>query len=208
MSITEDLNWRYAAKKFGPNKKVPKKDLSELLEALRLSPSSYGLQPWKFLVITDKNLREKLRPHAHDQAQVTDASHLIVLCSITDINENYVRKYIESMAKTRKITVESLKGREDSIIAAMKRKTQDIREDWAQHQVFIALGMLLAACAQKRIDACPMEGFEREKFDEILGLKKKNLKSVVLCTVGYRGNDDYAKKKKVRFEKKEIFEFL
>lgn len=206
MSI-EDLNWRYATKKFDPKKKIAKKDLGELLEALRLSPSSYGLQPWKFLVVTDKKLRENLREHAsRGQPQITDASHLIVLCVRTNLDEKFVKLYAESMAKARKVPVDSLKAREESIIEALKKKP-DVQE-WASRQVYIALGFLMAACAQKRIDSCPMEGFEPEKLDELLGLKKKNLKSVVLCPVGYRGDDKYAESRKVRFDKKNVIEYI
>ncbi|MBS3050791.1 MAG: NAD(P)H-dependent oxidoreductase [Candidatus Aenigmarchaeota archaeon] len=206
--IIDDLTWRYATKKFDPKKKVSKKDLDELLEVLRLSPSSYGLQPWKFLVITDKKIREKLRPRARGQAQVTDASHLIVLCARTDIDGKYIRKYIESIIKVRGVTRKSLKAYEDRMNAVMKSKSHEEREEWASRQVCIALGMLMAACAQKRIDCCPMEGFERGKFDEILELEKSGLKSVVLCPIGYRGADDFAKNKKVRFDKGDVFGFI
>lgn len=209
MSIKEDLNWRYATKKFDPKKKIPKKDLDELLEALRMSPSSRGMQLWKFLVITDKKLREKLRQHAHGQPQITDASQLIVLCIRTDIDDKHVARYIKRIMEVRKVSHDSLKAYKESMIKAINSKTQEEREMSARHQIYIALGMLLAACAQKRIDACPMEGFDPEKFDQELDLKKKNLKSVVLCTVGYRSeDDDYIKKKKVRFEKKDVFEFI
>ena len=204
--IIEDLNWRYATKKFDPKKKVNEKDLDELLEVLRLSPSSYGLQPWKFLVITDEKIRKELRTHARDQPQITDSPHLIVLCMRTDVNDEYIEKYIDLIIKTRGVTRESIKAYEDRMTSVMKAKSQSGREEWASKQVCIALGMLMAACAQKRIDCCPMEGFEHEKFDEVLGLK--NLKSVVLCPVGYRGEDDFAKNKKVRFGRDEIFEFI
>lgn len=207
--IIDDLNWRYATKKFDPKKKVSKKDLHELLEALRLSPSSYGLQPWKFLVITDKKLRETLRNCARGQPQITDASHLIILCVRTDLGESYAKRYIDLIAKTRNASLESLDAYKSRIIDSLNNKPADKKEEWAIRQVFIALGMLLSACCQKRIDACPMEGFSREKFDEVLGLGKKNLKTVVLCPVGYRAKgDEFAVWKKVRFEKKDVFEFI
>src|SRR3989338_7392241 len=130
--IIDGLNWRYATKKFDPKKKVSKKDIDELLEALRLSPSSYGLQPWKFLVITDRKVREKLRSHGNNQPQVTDASHLIVLCARTDIDEKYIRKYIELIIKTRCVTRESLKAYEGRMASIMKSKTHEEREEWAR----------------------------------------------------------------------------
>jgi len=206
--IIDDMNWRYATKKFDPKKEITKKDLDELLETLRLSPSSYGLQPWKFLVITDEKLRKDLRDNAtRGQAQITDASHMIALCVRTDIDE-HVSKYIKSIMKTRGVSRDSLRDYENRMTESLGKNPPEKKEEWASRQIYIALGFLLFACAAKHIDACPMEGFDAKKFDEILGLKKKNLKSVVLCTIGYRGDDGFAKRKKVRFEKKDVFEFL
>lgn len=200
--IIEDLNWRYATKIFDPKKKVSQSDLNELLEALRLSASSFGIQPWKFVVVTDKKLREELRKNAWDQPQITDASHLIVLCARTNVDENFVKKYIQDIAKTRGVTVDSLKDYEGSMTGSIKRKDKEEILEWSKSQVYIALGTLLAACATKRIDACPMEGFDHTAFDRILGLKDAT--SVALCPVGYRGDDKYAKAKKVRFSLSEI----
>lgn len=202
--IIEDLNWRYATKLFDPKKKVSQSDLNELLEALRLSASSHGIQPWKFVVVTDKKLREELRKSARGQPQVTDASHLIVLCVRTNVDEKHIKKYIQDMAKTRNVTVNSLKDYEGSMTGSIKRKDKEEILEWSIRQVYISLGMLLTACATKRIDACPMEGFDHTTFDRLLGLEKEKLTSVVLCPVGYRGNDKYAKAKKVRFPQSEI----
>lgn len=198
--IIDALQWRYATKKFDPSKKVSESDLHELLEAARLAPSSYGLQPWGFVVVTDPALRKQLRAHAWDQAQVEDASHLIVLCARTDVDETFVKRYVESIAKTRNVPVESLKGYEDMMQGFVKGETPESMVAWAQRQVYLALGVLLESAALKRIDACPMEGFVPEKFNEVLGLKKHNLTATVLCTLGYRAADDHAAKHmKVRF---------
>ena len=204
---TENLMWRYATKKFDKSKKVSDEDLHELLESLRLSASSFGLQPWKFIVIANPELRAELYKHS-GQSQVTDASHLIVLCARTDIDETFIKRYIKNVADTRKVSIESLKGYEQMMLDFMKEHSKETWLAWIKNQVYLSLGFLLSTAAQKRIDACPMEGFDSEKFDEILGLKEKNLTSVVLCPVGYRSVDDkHAKHAKVRFKKEEIFIF-
>lgn len=203
-NIIEDLNWRYATKTFDPAKKVSEADLKELLEALQLSASSLGLQPWKFVVVTDKKLREELRKNAWDQPQITDASHLIVLCVNTKIDANYVKKFVKHIAKTRNVPEESLKGYEDMMMGSVSRRSEQEILEWSTKQVYIALGTLLAACAVKRIDACPMEGFDNAAYDRILKLDEEDIASAVLCPIGYRGDDKYASAKKVRFPLSEI----
>jgi len=204
MKIIEDLNWRYATKTFDPAKKVSQADMNELLEALQLSASSLGLQPWKFVVVTDKNIREELKKNSWDQSQITDASHLIVLCVNTKIDANYVKKFVKHIAKTRNVTEESLKGYEDMMMGSVSRRSEQEILEWSTKQVYIALGTLLTACAVKRIDACPMEGFDNKAYDRILKLDEEDVASVVLCPVGYRGDDKYADAKKVRFPLNEI----
>ena len=204
-SFIDALNWRYATKKFDSAKKISEKDLNELLESARLSASSFGLQPWKFVVVEDKNLREKLKGEGFGQPQITDASHLIVLCSIRNLDEKYIKKYIEHVAKIRGISVDALKGSEDMMVGFAKQIGKQAMLEWTKKQTYIALGTLLSACALKKIDASPMEGFNPEKFDEILGLEKLGLASAVLCAVGYRSEKDETQHyKKVRFEMKDI----
>lgn len=204
-TITDALTWRYATKAFDLSKKIPDADLQELLEVLRLSPSSYGLQPWKFLVVTDSAVREKLKPASWNQPQITDASHLIVLCAKTDMDASYVDRYVEAIAKQRGMTVEDLKGYRDMMAGSVSRQTPEGLTTWNQKQVYIALGMLMMAAAQMKIDTCPMEGFDAKQYDEILGLK--GWTATVLCPVGYRAaSDDYAGKAKVRFGKDEVVE--
>jgi len=203
--IIKALNWRYATKKFDTEKKVSEADLKELLEALRLSPSSYGLQLWKFIVITNPELRKNLREHAWNQPQITDASHLIVLATRTDVDEKYVKQYVAEIAKQRSVPIESLKGYQDMMIGDVKNRSKEAVVEWSKHQTYIALGFLLETAALKRIDACPMEGFDKAKFDEILNLKAENLAATVLCAVGYRAADDgYAQNAKVRFDQKNL----
>ncbi|MDO8553695.1 MAG: NAD(P)H-dependent oxidoreductase [Candidatus Micrarchaeota archaeon] len=204
MTVIEDMNWRYAVKVFDSAKKVPQKDLDELLEVLRLSPSSFGLQPWKFLLITDSKIRAELRKNSWDQPKVTDASQLIVLCARTDMNEAYVHKFVKSIAETRGIPVDALKDYQGMMLGSVTGRSQEDLLNWSKKQVYISLGTLLTACAVKRIDACPMEGFDATAYDKILGLAQKGLTATVVCAVGYRGADEAAKDKKVRFPKSEV----
>ena len=203
--MNDHLHWRYATKKFDPTKKVSKADFEELLEVLRLSPSSYGLQPWKFIVVKDENLRKEIRKHSWNQPQITDASHLIILCSLKKMDEVYIKNYVLQIAQARGVSSESLAGDERMMGGAFKGKTSQDVSYWMKRQVYLALGMLLSACAQKKIDSCPMEGFNSQEVDEVLGLDKENLESVVMCPVGYRAQDDKsAALNKVRFKKSEV----
>lgn len=207
--IIKELNWRYATKKFDPIKHVPDTDLQELLEVMRLAPSSFGLQPWKFIVVKNKEVRQKIRAAAWDQPQVTEASHLIVLCAKKDITHEDIKKYIEKIASHRGISTDSLKGFEDMMVGFRNGRSNSEIVDWTKRQVYIPLGMLLSACARKKIDAIPMEGFNPNLLDEILGLESKGLTSVVLCGIGYRAHDDHsANYAKVRFDKHEIVEII
>ncbi len=205
MNVVESLNWRYATKKFDPEKKLTEEDLNFVLEVLRLSPSSQGLQAWKFIVVENKDLREKIKIASHEQPQVTDASHLIVLCSRVSVDEAYVDKYLERVMEVRGVALESLQGYKKSILNTINSKDEKGLKEWLVRQVYIALGVLVASCAVKNIDSCPMEGFAKDKVDEILGLEKLGLCSVVLCPVGYRAeDDDFSKRKKVRFVKEDV----
>ena len=204
--MSNELNWRYATKKFDVSKKISAEDFAELLEVLRFSPSSFGLQPWKFVIVHDTDLRKTLRPHAWDQPQITDADTLIVFCALKNMDEDYVKRYVASIAKVRGVAKESLAGYEGMMIGSLKAKSTEAVNQWMRNQVYLALGFFLGECAHRRIDACPMEGFDAKKFDEILELPQQGLQSVVLCPVGYRASDDqYAHLKKVRFEQDEIF---
>lgn len=205
-NIIEALNWRYATKKFDTSKKLTDAELSTLTESLRLSASSFGLQPWKFITVSNPEIRAKLREAAWDQPQITDASHLIVLAVKKNIDAAAVDAYMESTAKARNVGVESLKGYGDMIKGSFTGKSPEALREWASRQVYIALGTLLTTAAHEGIDACPMEGFDNQKFDEILGLDKLGLGSRVLAAVGYRLSDDAAAKiQKSRFSKEEVF---
>lgn len=209
MNNLDHLNWRYATKKFDPSRKISDAELKEILEVLRLAPSSFGLQPWQFLVVNDPELRQKLRPHTWNQPQVVEASHLIVLCSLETVDEAHIKNFICHTAECQGVAEDSLSGYQRVITNFLKKMSPQEIKKWMDNQIYLALGMLLAECAHRRIDTCPMEGFEPEKYDEILGLREKGLRTVVLCPIGYRSADDkYASLKKVRYDAEKIIRTL
>lgn len=206
MSLIEKLNWRYATKKFDHTKKLSTEQLNDLLAAVRLAPASAGLQSYKVIVIEDPAIREQLRVAAHGQSQITDASQLIVLASETNLDEAYVKTFIDFVAEKRQIARENLAGYEQMLVGNVTRLNEDQRLVWANKQAYIALGVLLTAAAEMGIDACPMEGFNLALFDEILGLKEKGLSTAVIAAVGFRAEDDnYSKLLKVRKPEEELF---
>ncbi len=204
----DNLQWRYATKKFDSSKKLSREQLDELLSALRLSASSYGLQPYKFIVITDPDTRAKLREAAWDQSQITDASHLVVFAARKALDMAYVDHYLTMIAKERGMEIDQLKGFKDMLASPIQHMTPEDMEAWNKKQAYIALGFLLSAAAQMHVDACPMEGFDAARFDEILDLPKDGLTTAVICPLGFRAADDSAAQyKKVRFPKEELFDF-
>ena len=206
MSLIDKLNWRYATKKFDHTKKLSPTQLDELLKAVHLSPSSAGLQSYKVIVVEDQATRQKLREAANGQSQISDASQLIILASETNLDEAYVKNFIDHVAKTRQIGRENLEGYEQMINGNVSKLTAEQKLNWSNKQAYIALGVLLTSAAELGIDACPMEGFNADKFDEILGLKEKGLSTVVIATVGFRSKDDgYSKLAKVRKPEEEMF---
>lgn len=186
----EDLHWRYATKKFNPNQEISSEDLETLLEAVRLSASSYGLQPYKVLVIKDPAIKEQLRPAAWNQSQITDASHVLVFANMINFGDEGIDAYIERTSEVREVKKEDLKGYADFMKSKISTLPKETRDQWTAKQAYIALGNLLSAAAALHIDACPMEGFESEKFNEILGLTEKGLNAVVIAAVGYRSEED------------------
>jgi nitroreductase len=204
MSETEILNaleWRYACKSFDPARKISADTWATLEKSLVLTPSSFGMQPWKFFVVEDAALRESLVPHAWNQRQVADASHLLVMAAHRAMPESHIDTNLARMVEVRGTTVESLAGYR-AVVAGFRQKgeEQGWLGSWAKQQAYIALGQFMLAAALLRIDTCPMEGFVPEKFDGVLGLTGTEFTSVVLCPAGYRAADDkYAALPKVRF---------
>lgn len=205
----ENLNWRYATKKFDVDKKVSPEDVAALLESIQLSASSYGLQPYEVFVIEDPELREKLREVSWNQPQITDASHLLVFANMISIDENYINAYLKNISKTRNLELENLKGLEDMLKNTVLNLSAEEQSVWTANQAYIALGNFLAAAANLKIDTCPMEGFIPEKYDEILGLKEKGLTTAVIATMGYRSDEDSMQHApKVRKHKEELFHLI
>lgn len=204
-NLIDAMNWRYAVQKFDTTKKLTDEQLSELLNAMMLAPSSYGLQPWKFIVVTNSEIRAKLREAGYNQPKITEASHLIVLAVKTNIDDALVDEYIELVATTRNMPLESLKGYGDMIKGSIAGRTLEGRIEWAARQAHIALGVLVTSAALEGIDVGPMEGFDPKKFDEILGLEKMNLQTKVIAAVGFRDPaDPVAQYKKVRFPREKM----
>lgn len=194
------MQWRYATKKFDINRKLEEDKLHTILEAGRLAPSHAGTQPWKFIVITNPALKEKLAPHAYNQPQVTQSSHLIVLCSITNFDEAYIDAHIDLTASTKGITPADLAGYKAMLMGHTESTANRLK-----HQVFIPLGMMLMAAAELEVDAAPMGGFNPAGFDEVLGLADQGLTSVVIMGLGYRSNADAAASQpKVRWPQEKV----
>ena len=204
--LLEALQWRYATKVFDPTKKIPADVWQTLERALVLTPTSYGLQPYRFLVINDPVKRTELLPHSWNQKQVVDASHFVVFTARTKITGADVNKLIKLTSDVRKIPAESLNFYRDlmlgDIVNGPRGKTA---HEWAARQTYIALGNLMTCAAVLGVDACPMEGFVPAEYDRLLGLEKSGYASVVCCALGYRATSDkYAGLPKVRFEIKDL----
>jgi nitroreductase len=204
--VLQALNWRYATRKFDVARKIPAEQWNALEQSLVLSPSSIGLQPWKFYVITDQALKERLLPAAWNQVQVVECSHFIVFTVRKNLGADHVDRHVARMAEVRGIAVESLdKFRKMAVGNLDKARAEDRLDTWQTHQIYIALGMFMATAALMGIDACPMEGFEPDKFDAILDLQTTGYASVVACAAGYRVPDErFALMKKVRFPTDEV----
>ena len=202
----ENLNWRYATKRFDATKKINETDLEFLKEAMQLSASSYGLQPYEILVIEDAELREKLKPAAWNQSQITDASQLIVIANKVGFGDELIDSYIENVSTVRELPLESLSNFSSFMKSKIGEFSIEQKAQWTQNQSYIVLGNLLSAAAEIKVDVCPMEGFDAKVFNEFLELDKKGLNTAVIATIGYRSEeDDTQHYPKVRKEKEELF---
>jgi len=205
-TIIQHRNWRYATKKFDAAKKITPENLDLLLEATRLSASSYGLQPYHVFIITNTEIREKLKPVSWGQTQITDASHLLVFAGVTDFDATLPDNYLNTVSKTRDIPMDNLKEYGDFMKSKILALPVETKQHWAARQIYLALGNVMQAAAELAIDSCPMEGFEVEKYDEILGLTDKNLSAVVVLPIGYRSEEDATQHlAKVRKTREELF---
>lgn len=207
--IIEDLNWRYATKKFDPTKKVSNDDLTTIKESLRLTAASYGLQSMKFLIVENPAIREQLKSASWGQTQITDASHLIILSSYIDLNNDHVDDYMQDVATTRNIPIEATEQFGELIKGTISQLTPEEMAIWSSKQTYIALGQALYTCANLRIDSTPMEGFDPAAYDEILGLSAKNLRASLVLAIGYRHEEDASQHlAKVRKSSEAIFETI
>lgn len=207
-ALLSAMQWRYAAKKFNPQKKIAESDWKTLEESLVLTPSSFGLQPWKFMVITDRQIRSQLVPMTWNQEQVVDCSHYLVLTIHKNIGIQHVDHYLRRIAEVRGLPLEKLEWYRKLMVEKVVEGPLSLQvNQWASHQVYIALGNFMTCATLMGIDTCPIEGLECDKYDQILGLSKRGLATVVACAAGYRDEEDkYAKLPKVRFPAEELIE--
>ena len=208
--LLQQLRWRYATKKFDATRKIPDTDWKALEHALILTPSSFGLQPWKFIVIKDPDVREALVPFSWGQRQVAEASHFVVFAIKTNLTKDDVDAYIARIAEVRSVSVESLAPfRELMMGKIFEGPLRAQLDEWTKRQAYIALGNFMTCAALLGIDTCPMEGIEPGKYDEILKLPERGLATAVACPAGYRAADDkYAAMPKVRFKAEELIDYV
>jgi nitroreductase len=209
-SLLHHLQWRYATKIFDSTKIITPEVWKTLEETLVLTPSSFGLQPWKFIVITDKEMKAKLRQHSWNQAQVTDCSHYIVFASIKKLCEADIDNFLNRAVEIRGSTLDALKGYRGVMVGDLIHGARSqVVGEWAARQAYIALGNFMTSAALLQVDTCPMEGFEPAEYDKILGLDKRGLTAAVCCAAGHRSDlDKYAHVPKVRFSNKDVVEHI
>lgn len=209
-NLLESLKWRYATKKFDSSKTIAPEVWAALENALVLTPSSYGLQPWKFLIITNPEIKEQLKRLSWNQAQVTDCSHYVVFTIKKNLTAQHIDHFVEQTATIRGIPAESMKGYRDIMVGDIVYGARSLNvNEWATRQAYIALGNFMTSAALVGIDTCPMEGIDPAKYDRLLGLPEKGFATVVACAAGYRAEDDkYATLAKVRFPNSEVVEYI
>ena len=205
MNSLQNLQWRYAVKKFDNHKFLTEEQIHILKEAFNLTATSYGLQPIKLIVIQNKELQQQLVEHSWNQKQVAQASHVLVLCVDTRLDTDDVEKYFARVQEIRQTPDDIINPFRNFLKDVIASKSHNDLISWAKNQAYLALGNLLTVCANEQIDSCPMEGFIPEKYDKVLDLPSKNLASVLVLPVGFRAEDDFMKdQKKVRKELSEI----
>ena len=205
MNIIESLEWRYATKKFNETKYLTNNQLDILKNAFNLTATSYGLQPVKLVVVKNKEIQQQLVAHSWNQQQVAQASHVLVICIQENLSSEDIENYFKLVKEIRNTPDEILNPFKDFLKSSISTKSEIEIFEWMKNQAYIALGNLLNVAAAERIDTCPMEGFSPEKYDEVLDLKKHNLKSTLVLPVGFRAEDDYMKDlKKVRKNLKDV----
>ena len=208
--LIKTLEWRYATKIFNPNRRIPEADWNALLESLHLSPSSLGLQMWKFIDVREPSVRAELRSVSWDQPQVTDYSHLVVFCARRDFSTEDVQRYLERIVEVRGVTMESLNLYRDRIVELAGSKSPDVLKAWLERQVYIALGFMMSCAANLRIDTCALEGMDPAAYDRILKLEDSPYYTLCALALGYRDEeaDKYARLAKVRFDRGDVIQVI
>ncbi|MFY8187384.1 MAG: NAD(P)H-dependent oxidoreductase [Flavobacterium sp.] len=205
-NFNENQKWRYATKKFDATKKISEQDLNSLKEAIQLSSSSYGLQPYTVFIVENEDLRKAIQPVAWGQSQIVEASHLFVFANVVNFNADHIDALLQNMATTRGMELSQIQGYGDFMKSKLLALPNDVLSTWTSKQSYLALANLLNAAAELKIDVTPMEGFEPEKVNEILGLNVLGLHASLLATVGYRSEADATQHyKKVRKSTEELF---
>ncbi len=203
------LRWRYATKRFDPSRKIPAATWDAIEESLVLTPSSFGLQPWKFIVVQDPGLRALLSPESWKQPQVTESSHYVVLTARTDLDCTDIDAWMARMSEVQGNHVETTAPLRGMIQGFAQAMSHEARHAWNVRQTYIALGQLMATAAMLGIDACPMEGISAAGYDHVLGLESSGYATVVACALGYRAADDkYAATPKARFDRSRVITHL
>jgi hypothetical protein len=199
MDVLTGLQWRYATKKFDNTKNIPSEKMDIITKAFNLTATSYGLQPVRLVVINNKELQNQLLPHAMGQRQVAEASHLLVFCIEKNVKSPYVHEYFNNVRDTRATPEKTLAPFRQMLADKFDAQQKDETRNWAINQAYLAMGNLMTVCALEGIDACPMEGFKPEQFDDVLELADLNIASVLIMPIGYRADDDmFAAFEKVR----------
>jgi len=207
-TLNKALSWRYAVKTFDPAQKITDAELHTILESGRMAPSSLGIEPWKFIVVSDPDIQAKMRTASYDQSKVSDASHVVVLARRTDVRENIVCELLERTAKAQGKDTSELKEQGDMVTGTIASKSDAELDAWVRAQTYIPLGMMVETAALLGVDTGPMEGFSPDEIDTILGLKEKNLRATTMLALGRRGADAFAAIPKIRRDFNEVVEFV
>jgi len=207
-TVVDQLRWRYATKKFDPARTIPPPTWAALEQALVLTPSSYGLQPWKFVVVTDPAVKARLPAHSWGQRQPQDCSHMVVLAIKANVGEADIDRHVARVSEVRGQSIEALARYRQTMVGGLTSPPFDVNE-WAARQVYIALGQFMACAAVLGVDTCPMEGIDPVRYDEVLGIAAEGYRTVVGCAAGYRAADDkYAQTPKVRFRTEDVIQVI
>lgn len=209
-TVLQQLKWRYATKKFDPSKKIPDDIWKVLEQSLVLAPSSFGLQPWKFFVVRNPEIRQALLPHSWGQKQVVDASHLVVFAIKKDVDDADVDRYVRRMAEVQGVPVENLEKFAQVVKGFLNNPPYPLdKNEWSARQVYIALAQFMTTAAMLGVDTCPMEGFVPDQYNQVLGLTVQGYSAVVVCPAGYRASDDpQAQRPKVRYKTEDVVNYI